>query len=105
MFDSVAMRYIRTRNETEREPLPALVDSRAEVAAVLALRCDVLVAFEDGGEGVGAAGEDERHVGGCCVAKLRWVRMGCALSSGLAKLILKILVFCDSELVADADIS
>lgn len=31
--------------------------------------------------------------------------MGCALSSGLAKLILKILVFCDSELVADADIS
>ena len=62
---------VPTGNEAEREPLPALVDSRAEVAAVLALRCDILVAFEDGGEGVCAAGEDERHVGGCCgVAKL-----------------------------------
>ena len=56
---------VRTGNEAEREPLPALVDSRAEVAAVLALRCDILVAFEDGGEGVCAAGEDERHVGSC----------------------------------------
>ena len=61
----------RTGNEAEREPLPALVDSCAEVAAVLALRCDVLVTFEDGGESVCAASEDERHVGSCCgVAKL-----------------------------------
>lgn len=98
---------VHTRNETEREPLPALVDSRAEVAAVLALRCDVLVAFEDGGKGVGAAGEDERHGGCycCCVAKLRWVRMRCAGSLKFAKLILKILVFCDSELVANAETS
>ena len=56
---------LRTGNEAEREPLPALVDSCAEVAAVLALRCDVLVAFEDGGEGVCAASEDEGHVGSC----------------------------------------
>jgi len=64
----------RTGNETEREPLPALIHSRAEVAAVLALCCDVFVAFEEGGEGVGAAGEDEGHGGcWCCVAKLRWV--------------------------------
>lgn len=67
------------RNETEREPLPALVDSCAEVAAVLALRCDVLVAFEEGGEGVRAAGEDECHVGCCCVAKLKWTWMGRAV--------------------------
>lgn len=33
-----------------REPLPAFVDARAEVAAVLALGCDVLVALEKGGE-------------------------------------------------------
>ena len=69
----------RTRNKTEREPLPALVDSCAELAAVLALRCDVLVAFEEGGEGVCAAGEDERHVGCCCVAKLKWAGMGRAV--------------------------
>lgn len=96
---------VRTRNETEREPLPALVDSCAEVAAVLALRCDVLVAFEQGGEGVCAAGEDERHVGCCCVAKLKWAWLGRAVSQRFAKLILEILVFCDSALVADAEIS
>jgi hypothetical protein len=45
----------------------------------LALRCDVLVAFEEGGEGVRAAGEDERHVGCCCVAKLKWTWMGRAV--------------------------
>lgn len=56
---------LRTGNEAEREPLPALVDSCAEVAAVLALRCNVLVAFEDGGEGVCAASEDEGHGGSC----------------------------------------
>jgi hypothetical protein len=33
-----------------REPFPAFVDARAEVAAVLALGCDVLVAFEEGRE-------------------------------------------------------
>jgi hypothetical protein len=61
----------RTGNEAEREPLPALVDSCAEVAAVLALCRDVFVALKDGGECVCAASEDERHVGGCCgVAKL-----------------------------------
>ena len=101
-------RKVRTRNETEREPLPALVDSRAEIAAVLALRCDVLVAFEDGGEGVGAAGEDERHGGCCCccVAKLKWwIRMRCAVSQRLAKLIWEICMCLDSEIVADAEIS
>jgi hypothetical protein len=38
-------------NETEREPLPSFVDARAVVAAVLALCGDVLVAFEERGEG------------------------------------------------------
>jgi hypothetical protein len=37
-----------------REPFPAFVDARAEVAAVLALCCDVLVAFEEGREVCGA---------------------------------------------------
>ena len=61
----------RTGNEAQRKPLPALVDSCAEVAAVLALCRDVFVAFKDGGECVCAASEDERHVGSCCgVAKL-----------------------------------
>lgn len=34
------------RNETKREPLPAFVDARTEVAAVLALSSDILIAFE-----------------------------------------------------------
>ena len=38
-------------NETEREPLPSFVDARAVVTAVLALCGDVLVAFEERGEG------------------------------------------------------
>ena len=39
------------RDETKREPLPSFVDASAVVAAVLALCCDVLVAFEERGEG------------------------------------------------------
>jgi hypothetical protein len=37
-----------------REPFPTFVDARAEVAAVLALGCDVLIAFEEGREVCGA---------------------------------------------------
>ena len=40
-------------NEAEGEPFPALHDAPAEVAAVLALHCDVLGAFEGGLEGWG----------------------------------------------------
>lgn len=49
------------RDEAEGEPLPALEDFRGVVSAIGAARCHVLVAFKLGGEGVGAAGEDERH--------------------------------------------
>jgi hypothetical protein len=38
-------------NETKREPFPSFVDARAVVTAVLALCGDVLVAFEERGEG------------------------------------------------------
>ena len=38
-------------NETKREPLPSFVDASAVVTAVLALCCDVLVAFKERGEG------------------------------------------------------
>ena len=81
------------RDEAEREPLPALQDAPAEVAAVLALHCDVLGAFEGGLEGCGvfswverlgegkggrtvcSAGEEEEHAGLCaCAAGAR----GCA---------------------------
>lgn len=48
-------------DEAECEPLPPLEHSGAVVAAVHAARCDVLIAFELGGEGVGSACEDERH--------------------------------------------
>lgn len=41
------------RDEAEGEPLPALHDAAAEVAAVLALHGDVLGAFEGGLEGCG----------------------------------------------------
>lgn len=41
------------RDEAEGEPFPALHDAPAEVAAVLALHCDVLGAFEGGLEGWG----------------------------------------------------
>jgi hypothetical protein len=69
-----------------REPFPAFVDARAEVAAVLALGCDVLVAFEEGREVCGtksviysrsrgllkertvcAASKDESHGESCAV--------------------------------------
>jgi hypothetical protein len=39
------------RNKTKCEPLPSFVDARAVVTAVLALCGDVLVAFEERGEG------------------------------------------------------
>lgn len=73
--------------ETEREPFPAFVHARAEVAAVLALRSDVLVAFEKGLEGwrvrsdyvssnatgvrltVRATREDECHPGSAVATK------------------------------------
>ena len=38
-------------NETEREPFPSFVHAGAVVAAVLTLCGDVLVAFEERGEG------------------------------------------------------
>jgi hypothetical protein len=38
-------------HETKCEPLPSFVDARAVVTAVLALCGDVLVAFEERGEG------------------------------------------------------
>jgi hypothetical protein len=50
------------RHEAEGEPLPALVDVAAEVAAVLALDCHLFETLETGVEGVSAAGEDEEHV-------------------------------------------
>ena len=41
-------------DEAKREPFPAFVDARAEVAAVLALGGDVFVALKYGGECCGA---------------------------------------------------
>jgi len=52
-------------NETEREPLPSFVNACAVVTAVLALCCDVLVAFKERGECVSATSEDESHVAYC----------------------------------------
>lgn len=84
------------RDEAEGEPLPALHDAAAEVAAVLALHGDVLGAFEGGLEGCGvfswverlgegkggrtvrSAGEEEEHAGLCaCAAGARGWVCGC----------------------------
>lgn len=104
-----------------REPLPAFVDARAEVAAVLALGCDVLVALEKGREvcdtelvvwcvgvvrreerTVCATGEEEGHVGGCVVARRR---DGCAVSWRFAKLILSNVIVRDGVSADDANTS
>lgn len=60
------------RNETEREPFPALVDARTEVAAVLALSGDILVAFEERGEIC-----DRESVSELDVASFRATYCGC----------------------------
>lgn len=39
------------RNKTKGEPFPALVDTGREVAAVLTLRSDIFVTFQEGREG------------------------------------------------------
>lgn len=43
-------------------PFPSLGDFAGEVAAVLALHGDILIAAKQGIEGVRAAGEEERHL-------------------------------------------
>lgn len=90
-------------NETKCEPFPALVHTRTEVAAVLALRCDILIAFEErlkgcrvrsayvkseatgGRRTVRATSEYEGHIG-CVVATERRGKMRCgALISAMSR--------------------
>lgn len=49
------------RTEAKREPFPSLRDFAGEIATVLTLHGDVLVAFEEAVEGVRAASEEEGH--------------------------------------------
>ena len=52
---------IITYNKAECEPMPPFVDFGREIAAILTLRCDVLVSLQQGAKHVSSACEDEGH--------------------------------------------